>query len=280
MRKLFLIFILIIMIFGSSISISKEDENIVARVGNYTITKIDFDQVLKRYEAMRRGQKLNEQEKKMVLDNIVKNFLIVNEAERLKMDKKPEIESQIKIMKMELLMREYVTTMVEPKIKVTDDEIEEYMKQTPDLLPKEGLMLREIVVKSEEEAKAIYEELRKGGDFTKIAAEKSISPTKIYGGRIKGEISRGKLPKELEEVAFKLKVGELSKPIKTEQGYVILLLDSRKVRTQKEIDELKGKIRGKIEGILKHKKIEEIMEKKVEDLSKSIKVEKFYEKIR
>lgn len=280
MRKLFLIFILIIMIFGSSISISKEDENIVARVGNYTITKIDFDQILKRYEAMRRGQKLNEQEKKMVLDNIVKNFLIVNEAERLKMDKKPEIESQIKIMKMELLMREYVTTMVEPKIKVTDDEIEEYMKQTPDLLPKEGLMLREIVVKSEEEAKAIYEELRKGGDFTKIASEKSISPTKIYGGRIKGEISRGKLPKELEEVAFKLKVGELSKPIKTEQGYVILLLDSRKVRTQKEIDELKGKIRGKIEGILKHKKIEEIMEKKVEDLSKSIKVEKFYEKIR
>jgi parvulin-like peptidyl-prolyl isomerase len=236
--------------------------------------------MVKEYEAMRRGQKLSDQEKKMVLDNIVKNFLIVNEAERLKMDKKAEIESQLKILKMKLLMKEYVHSMVEPKIKVSDEEVEEYMKQTSDLIPKEGLMLREIVVKSEEEAKAIYNELKKGGDFSKIAAEKSIAPTKIYGGRIKGEISRGKLPKELEEVAFKLKVGELSKPIKTEQGYVILLLDARKERTQKEIDELKGKIRGKIEGIIKHKKTEEIMEKKVEELSKNIKVEKYYDRIR
>jgi len=280
MKKLCLLFTLIFFIFGSSVSFSKEDENIVARVGNYIITKVDFDQMVKEYEAMRRGQKLSDQEKKMVLDNIVKNFLIVNEAERLKMDKKAEIESQLKILKMKLLMKEYVNNVVEPKIKVSDEEVEEYMKQTSDLIPKEGLMLREIVVKSEEEAKAIYNELRKGGDFSKIAAEKSIAPTKIYGGRIKGEISRGKLPKELEEVAFKLKVGELSKPIKTEQGYVILLLDARKERTQKEIDELKGKIRGKIEGIIKHKKTEEIMEKKVEELSKNIKIEKYYDRIR
>ncbi|MGQ9509824.1 MAG: foldase protein PrsA [Thermodesulfobacteriota bacterium] len=279
MKKLFLIFTLTFFVFCSTVSISKEDENILARVGNYIITKIDFDQMVKEYELMRRGQKLNDQEKRMVLDNIVKNFLIVNEAERLKMDKKAEIESQLKIMKMKLLMKEYVNNMVEPKIKISDKEIDEYMKQTQDLIPKEGLMLREIVVKSEEEAKTIYEELKRGGDFSKIAVEKSISPTKIYGGRLKGEISRGKLPKELEEVAFKLKVGEFSKPTKTDQGYVILLLDSRKERTQKEIDELKGKIRGKIEGVIKQKKIGEIMEKKVEELSKNIKIEKYYDRI-
>lgn len=274
MRKPFLMLILILFVFGSSISISKEDENILARVGNYIITKMDFEQVLKKYEAMRRDQKLNDQEKKKILDNMIKSFLIVLEAERLKMDKKPEIESQLKILKMDLLTKEYVSTLVEPKIKVSNEEIEEHMKKTSDFIPKEGLRLREIVVKNEEEAKAVYEELKQGGDFSKIAAEKSISQTKIYGGRIKGEVTKGRLPKEVEEIAFKLKVGEISQPIKTEQGYVILLLDSKREMTQKEIEELKGKMRGKIEAIIKHKKIEEAMEKKVEELSKNIKVEK------
>lgn len=281
MKKLFLFVVLISLLFAINISISKEDEAIVARIGNFIITKIDFDQVVKKYEATGKGRKLSDQQKRVVLDSMVKNFLIASEAERLKIDKKPEIESQFKILKAELLIKEYVRTVVEPMVKVTEEDVNEYMKQTSDLIPKEGLILREIVVKSEEEAKAIYNELekRKGKGFSEIAAEKSISQTKIHGGRIPGEVSRGKLPKELEEIAFKLKVGEFSKPIKTETGYVILILDARKERTQKQIDELKEKLKGKIEAIVKQKKIEEMMEKKVEELSKNMKVEKYYDKI-
>jgi parvulin-like peptidyl-prolyl isomerase len=256
-----------------------KEEEIVAKVGNYVITNADLAEMVNKYQEFRKNRPFTIEEKKIILDNFVKNLLIVQEAEKLKFDKKPSVEIQLKLLKVELLMKEYVSSLVEPQIKVTDTEIEDYLKQTPDLIPKETLTLREIVVKTEEEAKKIIQDLKKGAPFSELATDKSIAPSKRNGGRI-GMISRGKLPKALEDVAFKLKVGEFSGPVKTDQGYTILYLDERKERTQKEMDELKGKIKAKLEQLVKARKIEEVMEKKVQELSKNTKVEKYYERIK
>lgn len=256
-----------------------KEEEIVAKVGNYVITNADLAEMVNKYQEFRKNRPFTIEEKKIILDNFVKNLLIVQEAEKLKFDKKPSVEIQLKLLKVELLMKEYVSSLVEPQIKVTDTEIEDYLKQTPDLIPKETLTLREIVVKTEEEAKKIIQDLKKGAPFSELATDKSIAPSKRNGGRI-GMISRGRLPKALEDVAFKLKVGEFSGPVKTDQGYTILYLDERRERTQKEMDELKEKIKAKLEQLVKARKIEEVMEKKVQELSKNTKVEKYYERIK
>lgn len=256
-----------------------KEEEIVAKVGNYVITNADLAEMVNKYQEFRKNRPFTIEEKKIILDNFVKNLLIVQEAEKLKLDKKPSVEMRLKLLKAELLMKEYVSSLVEPQIKVTDTEIEDYLKQTPDLIPKETLTLREIVVKTEEEAKKMIQDLKKGALFSELATDKSIAPSKRNGGRI-GMISRGRLPKALEDVAFKLKVGEFSGPVKTDQGYTILYLDERKERTQKEMDELKEKIKAKLEQLVKARKIEEVMEKKVQELSKNTKVEKYYERIK
>lgn len=256
-----------------------KEEEIVAKVGNYVITNADLAEMVNKYQEFRKNRPFTIEEKKIILDNFVKNLLVVQEAEKLKLDKKPSVEMQLKLLKVELLMKEYVSSLVEPQIKVTDTEIEDYLKQTPDLIPKETLTLREIVVKTEEEAKKMIQDLKKGAPFSELATDKSIAPSKRNGGRI-GMISRGRLPKALEDVAFKLKVGEFSGPVKTDQGYTVLYLDERKERTQKEMDELKQKIKAKLEQLVKARKIEEVMEKKVQELSKNTKVEKYYERIK
>ena len=283
-KKVWMVLFLIALVTGVSLwSIrgwtDAKEEQILAKVGKDDITMADFTEMINKYQESRKDRPFSAEEKKGMLDNLVKTYLIVQEAERLKLDEKSSIKRQLRLSKIELLMREYVSSLVEPQVKVTDGEVEDYLKRTPELIPKETLSLKEIVVKTDKEAKEIFQELKKGASFAELAANKSIAPSRRYGGKI-GPISRGKLAKALEDVAFKLKVGELSEPIKTDQGYTLLLLDERKERTQKEIDQLKEKVKEKVEQYLKSRKIEEIMEKKVQELSKNTKIEKYYDQIK
>lgn len=75
------------------------------------------------------------------------------------------------------------------------------------------------------EAKAKAEEieakLHAGGDFSQSAGSFSDGPTASAGGDL-GEFKRGSLAKVLEDQVFALKAGEITPPIRTKQGYVIL----------------------------------------------------------
>jgi peptidyl-prolyl cis-trans isomerase C len=279
-------FFLVILLIVFSVGVLRgwaevKGEQILAKVGNYIITNIDLEEMIKKYQTFRKDRPYSPEEKKVIVEGLIKTAMIVQEAERLKLDKKPNIDIQMRLLKNELLMKEYVSSVIEPGIKVTDAEVENYIKeQGKELVPKVSLTLREIVVKTEGEAKEVVKELKKGVSFSTVAVEKSIAPTRKNGGRIGGPVSKGMFPKEVEEVIFKLKAGEYSEPIKTEQGYMILYLDERKERNQKEVDDLMVKVKEKVEQIVKHNKIEAIMEKKVQELSSKTKIEKYYERIK
>jgi parvulin-like peptidyl-prolyl isomerase len=78
-----------------------------------------------------------------------------------------------------------------------------------------------ILVKTEQEAKAVLDRLSKGENFSKIAAEKSLCPSGKRGGDL-GEFGRGKMVKEFENAAFGLQKGQVSQPIRTDFGWHII----------------------------------------------------------
>jgi peptidyl-prolyl cis-trans isomerase C len=78
-----------------------------------------------------------------------------------------------------------------------------------------------ILVKTEAEAKAIVERLNKGEKFSTIAQTLSLCPSGKKGGDL-GKFTRGKMVKEFEIAAFKLKKGETSGAVKTKFGYHII----------------------------------------------------------
>ncbi len=78
-----------------------------------------------------------------------------------------------------------------------------------------------ILVRTENEAKAILERIKKGEKFTNIAKEVSLCPSGKRGGDL-GTFGRGKMVKEFENAAFALQKGELSAIIKTQFGYHLI----------------------------------------------------------
>lgn len=255
-----------------------ESDSILAKIGDTVVTQGDLDEFLNKYSFMRKGKPYSPEEKKAMLDNLIKGTVVSTEAEREKLDQSPTLKTKLKIYRNELLLQEYIAAKIQPNVSVSDEEIEEIFKQQPLLLQKETLELKEILVKTEKEAEAIYEELKKGGDFSRIAGEKSKADTRITGGLMR-PVQRGQLPKAVEDVAFNLKKGELSKPIKTEKGFYILYLVDKKEKTPEEMKKLKEVIKQKIRQIEISKKAQELLEKKAEELKKNTKIEVYYDRI-
>ncbi len=75
-----------------------------------------------------------------------------------------------------------------------------------------------ILVKTEQEAKQILEELKKGANFERLAQLRSLCPSGKRGGDL-GFFGRGQMVRPFEQAAFSLKKGEISQPVKTEFGW-------------------------------------------------------------
>jgi len=78
-----------------------------------------------------------------------------------------------------------------------------------------------ILVKSESEAKAVLERLKKGEKFGAIAQVVSLCPSGKRGGDL-GTFTRGKMVKEFETAAFAMNKGEVSGIVKTKFGCHII----------------------------------------------------------
>jgi foldase protein PrsA len=124
--------------------------------------------------------------------------------------------------KEQMRLRLILARLGEPK-PATEAELTAYFNENKAKYDQdEEVNVSHILLKTEDEAKAVLAELAKGADFAKLAKEKSEDPgSKDNGGEI-GFAAKGQLVKEFEDAAFKLKPGEISGIVKTQYGYHII----------------------------------------------------------
>lgn len=114
-----------------------------------------------------------------------------------------------------------------------------------------------------QEARDIEAQLRSGGDFAALAKEHSAdSGTAANGGDL-GFVTQGALPRELEQAIAKLKVGEITAPVKTSYGYHIAKLTEHTAATGKSFEEA----REELQNIVRQRQAEEVFYQKMEQLS-------------
>ncbi len=122
-------------------------------------------------------------------------------------------------------------------------EIEKFYKEHPEQFKEAGdaagsVRASHILIKVEEgadekawnQAKAdiekIIAELKAGTDFGKLAADKSACPSGKSANGSLGAFEKGQMVPEFEKVAFELKEGEISGPVKTQFGYHVIRRDA------------------------------------------------------
>jgi parvulin-like peptidyl-prolyl isomerase len=98
---------------------------------------------------------------------------------------------------------------------------------TPTITPLPSpVRIRHILVEKKEEAEEIIKELKEGKDFTELALEKSFCPSRTKGGDLGIINYKSNLSSSIKEAAFKLKINEISEPVKSEFGvHVIQRID-------------------------------------------------------
>ncbi|MCE2506273.1 MAG: peptidylprolyl isomerase [Nitrosopumilaceae archaeon] len=79
-----------------------------------------------------------------------------------------------------------------------------------------------ILVSKQSEALEIMEKIKSGEKFGKLAKELSIDSGSAKRGGNLGYFTKGMMVKPFEDTAFKLQIGEVSEPIKSEFGYHII----------------------------------------------------------
>jgi len=277
MRK-FSAFTLGILLFLTLISVGRayggEDE-ILAKVGNEVITRIDFETRLKSFPPTTREELKNFEKKKLLLDHMIKARLFVVEGENRKLNEKPDIKAGLRMIRDDYITQEFVRAYIENKVEVSEEEIQNYYNTNPEIKERELLKISQIVMEKEEEAKEILERLKKGEHFKKLAKERSIDPvSKPMAGELDW-FEKGEGEKEIEDAVANLEKGEISGIIKAKGVYYILKLDEKRVIPKPPYLKIKDDLTQKFG----YKKLTEVVNKEIEDLKKKIAIETFYEKL-
>ncbi len=125
-----------------------------------------------------------------------------------------------------------VKKMLEPQIKITEEEMKSYFEANKDSFQKEGqVKASHILVASEEIAKEVKTKLTAGADFAQMAKEYSTDTSNKDKGGDLGFFSKGAMVPEFENAAFSLEIGKISDPVKTEFGYhIIKVIEKQEIK--------------------------------------------------
>lgn len=198
----------------------------VATVNGKPIKQSIYDYIAK--DATARGQKIDAQVKDVIINKLVDSELVYQEAQKLGLDKQSDYLAREELARRELLTSTYLQDYIK-KNPVSDADTKAAYEQYKKAYGEKEYSARHILVKTEAEAKDIIAQLSKGGDFAKIAKEKSLDPgSKEKGGDL-GWFSPATMVKPFSDVVANLQKGATStSPVQTQFGWhIIKLVDTR-----------------------------------------------------
>jgi peptidyl-prolyl cis-trans isomerase C len=212
-------------------------ENAVATVNGKPIKQSIYDYIVK--DATARGQKVDDNVREIIINKLVSSELVYQEAQRIGLDKQPDFIAKEELARRELLVNAFLQDYVK-KNPVSEADTKAAYEQYKKELGEKEYSARHILVSTEAEAKDLIAQLGKGGDFAKLAKEKSKDPgSKEKGGDL-GWFSLGGMVKPFSDAVVKLQKGGVSaEPVQTQFGWHVIKLEDTRSTQAPAYDKVK-----------------------------------------
>ena len=174
-----------------------------------------------------------------LIDYLIDLALVAKSAEKQKLAESTDFARRMAYFREKVLM-EYLLAST-TKGSVTDEAMKKVYADAAGA--KKGDMevrARHILVPTEDEAKAAVKRLQAGEDFAKLAAELSKDPGS-EGGDL-GYFTKDKMVPEFADAAFKLDVGKLSEPVKSQFGWHVIKVEDKRAKPFPSFDSVKDQL--------------------------------------
>lgn len=234
---------------GSVPEVSKEDA--IADVNGTYISKKTLQTLENELAQRNQGQSYP---KEKLIEEIIHRELLVQDALKKQLDKSPEIIERLSNIRSSLLSQAALQDFVKSN-PVTDEEIKtEY--DTKMASAGNEYKARHILVKTEEEAKKLIEELANGADFVELAKTKSTGPSGPQGGDL-GWFTADRMVPPFSEAVIAMENGKYTtEPVETQFGFHVILREDSRSQTPPPFEAVKEQIRP----LLQRKKVQAMME--------------------
>ncbi|MDA0986835.1 MAG: peptidylprolyl isomerase [Bacteroidetes bacterium] len=224
----------VILIFHTLVS----EDSVLAKVDNQFIYTSELKNRYQSYVA-KSGVKDNLILRKQILDNIINEKLILVDAKKQKWYFAKYFREQINLLKEVNLISEYYSKSFDT-ISISEKEL-----RIAFINMNTKIKARHLYANSFEKALILKSRLSKGESFEKLAKEVFTDPILKNNGGDLGIFSIGEMDPEIEKVAFTMKEGEISDPIKTDDGFSLLKIDKINIKpilTESEFATKKNKV--------------------------------------
>jgi len=200
----------------------------LAVVNGKPITQSEFDRRWAELPEARRTHYSLAGGKRQFLDDLITRDLLLQEAQRLGLDRSPSLRERVELLKEQMILDELTQQTVGQTAEVTEAELEAYVAAHREFLPAEAeIRTARIVVETPALARQLKRQLDRGSDFAKLAAQFSTDRASRMHGGDPGVFRPGSWSPEVETAILNLKTGKISEPIKTQSGYYLVKIISR-----------------------------------------------------
>lgn len=249
---------------------AEDKQTVLAVVNGDEITRNEVLATMGTTPPYLRTQMSPEQLFTVILEQMINQKLVDNVSRKEVADSDPELKKQLKAAKQQIqsdlyLKRAVDERMTDEKLKAKYEELLPQIKERID--GKEEIHARHIIVDDEEKAKEIIKKLNDGGDFQELAKMESTDGTAKNGGDL-GYFPEGVMDEDFTKAAFKLEPGEYTKkPVKTQFGYHVILLEDKRALEPPTFDEMKPQIKAQLQP--------EIVDELLQSLRKKAEIKRF-----
>ena len=231
-------------------------DKILANVGPLTVKESEVEEFL--LSLGQRGQQYNNpQGRKVILEQIIGNKLLLLDARKNLYETEPEFKAELARLKENLLVN-YAGNKVISAVTVSDKEIEAYYEENKDQFGGgETVNASHILVDSEEKALEILAAIKSGEiSFEDAAKAHSSCPSGQRGGNL-GDFGQGQMVPEFDTAVFSMEVGEITEtPVKTQFGYHLIKLNAKNEESIPSLEEVKPQLKDMLLRDKQHKAYE------------------------